>query len=80
MSQVIKLTPVSGICNNSKEVAGQLRIPADEIEAGQWDDVRIATTVMDTDQGVHRCTFGPPGTNKIEVVGLLTYGIHRIIE
>ena len=83
MSQDTNVVPFSlaaRLCNNSQDIAEQLRALAQEIEDGDWGNVRIATTVMDTDSGVLRVTLGPPGTCVIEVVGLLNWAAHKAID
>lgn len=78
-TNILQLHASKNICNNSKDVAEGLRTLADEIEQGEYCNVRVACTVIDTDEGVYRRTLGPPGTCKIEVVGLLTWGIHKVM-
>lgn len=79
-TKIVRLQTASGVCNNSQDIAEQLRKLANEIESGEYANVRIACTVIDSDEGIFRRTLGPAGTCKIEAVGLLTYAIHKAIE
>lgn len=83
MSQVINIIPlhaITDICNNSIDIANQLRVLADKIEQGEYSNVRIACTVIDCDKGIYRYSLGPAGTCKIEIAGLLAYGLHRLCD
>lgn len=78
MSQVIKLTAANTVCNNSKDIADELRVLAKRIESGDYGSVRVTCTVIDTvNDGVWRYTAGPAGVNKLEAICLLMYGIHH---
>lgn len=78
MSQVIKLKMVSLVCNNTSDVATDLRRLADKLDAGDYGEVRVTITVIDAgEDGIWRYSSGPAGLNKCEVIGLLTYGVHH---
>lgn len=81
MNEVRSFPVLAAICNNTHDVAEQLRTLADRLENGDYGMVRGTVTVMDTDRWVQRYSAGPAnGFSRMEVAGLLAYAIHSIVD
>ena len=70
---------ISSVCTNNEEVAEELEQLAKYIRAGDYGNVRVTCTVMDSDAGVYRYSAGPSGTCTMEIVGLLHWAATKAV-
>ena len=75
---VVSLIPNNALAVNMAELADRIRMVADKVEAGEFDEVERAIILLDCTDGVARRVYGRQ-CNRAELVGLLEYAKARVI-
>lgn len=67
----LKALPVTGLINSNADVVEWLRTIANNIENGEWGDVKSSLLVVEYNGVIDTYTAGVPGLDNTRVVGML---------
>lgn len=79
MSTINRL-PLTGLITTNVDAANFLREMADQIERGEWMEVKSLVLVMEANRHAHTFFAGKEGFDNARAVGLLAIAQHQHMQ